>query len=130
MKNNDVLKGSGVTLWVRDPSGYLDFKNGEVDIQAPAVGAATDKAREGFAIIYDRTNSNSISLQGNGGTSITGIVYAPASNLDFNGNSNFGFKGGPIIAKGVDKANGNKSSVTITEAVDTTVKRLPQHLDR
>jgi hypothetical protein len=130
MKNNDTLKGSGVTLWVRGPSGYLDFKNSNVDIQAPVVGKATDGAKEGFAIIYDRDNPKPITIQGNGTTSITGIVYAPASNLDFNGTSDFGFKGGPIIAKGVDKANGNHATVTITDAVDTTVKRLPQHLDR
>jgi hypothetical protein len=130
MKNKSLLKGTGVTLYVRSPSGYLDFKNGDVDIQAPAAGAATNKAKEGFAIIYDRDNTNNISLQGNGGTQITGIVYAPVSKLDFNGNSCFGFKAGPIIVNGVVKANGNKSCVTVTDAVDTTVKRLPQHLDR
>ncbi|HET6699037.1 MAG TPA: hypothetical protein VFG88_08115, partial [Nocardioidaceae bacterium] len=122
MKNNSMLKGAGVTLYVQTP-GSLDFKNGEVDITAPSTGPLA-----GLAIVYDRDNHNNLGLQGNGGTSILGGVYAPASALDFNGNSCFGFGHGPVIVNGVIKANGNHSCVTITNPTDATIAKSPSHL--
>jgi hypothetical protein len=124
MKNNSMLKGAGVTLYVKKP-GSLDFKNGEVDITAPSTGPLA-----GFAIVYDRDNFNNLGLQGNGETSIVGGVYAPASALDFNGNSCFGFRRGPVVVNGVIKANGNKSCVTITNASDATIAKSPSHLNQ
>ncbi len=129
MKNNSLLAGTGVTLYVKSTPGYLDFKNGNVAITAPLT-APLPGVPAGFAIIYDRNNTNNLGLQGNGNTSITGILYAPASSLDFNGNSCFGFSGGPIIVNSVVKANGNKSCVTISNAVDTTVGRKLLHLNK
>ena len=125
MKNNTLLTGVGVTLWVRSPSGYLDFKNGDVVLTAPSLGPLKD-----YAVIYDRDNTNPLSLQGNGVTGITGIVYAPASKLDFNGNSCFGFSRGPVVVNGVIMANGNQSCVVVSNPVDTTVTRTPQYLSR
>ena len=129
LKNNDLLAGTGVTLYVKSPSGYLDFKNGNVAITAPSTPPLTG-VPPGFAIIYDPNNTNNLGLQGNGNTSITGIVYAPVSSLDFNGNSCFGFARGPIVVHGVAMANGNKSCVTITSAVDTAVTRTLLHLNK
>ena len=121
MKNNTFLKdlGKGVTLYVRS-GGYLDFKNGEVSISPMTSGPFA-----GFTIVYDRANTNMLSLQGNGKTSVQGIVYTPNSLLDFNGNSCFGFSGGPIVALGVEKANGNKSCVTVKDANDVDLPPLP-----
>jgi hypothetical protein len=124
MKNNTVLNGAGVTLYVTSPSGYLDFKNGIVNIIAPSGGVSA-----GYAIVYDRINSNPLGLQGNGVTSITGVVYAPDSILAFNGNSCFGFSGGPIILNGAS-TNGNQSCVTISNAVSDTVHRALLHLNQ
>jgi hypothetical protein len=121
MKNNTKLEGDGVTLYVKSP-GSLDFKNGEVDLTAGAV--------ENFAIIYDRDNANSLELQGNGETSIYGTTYAPSSKLDFNGNSCFGFGGGPVIVDGVIKANGNKSCVKVVDASPLTIDRRPTFLNQ
>ena len=137
MKNNTVLDGmKGVTLYAKSSilyaassSGYLDFKNGVVKIAAPLT-APFPGVSPGYAIIYDRDNTNNLGLQGNGGTSITGVVYAPASKLDFNGNSCFGFSGGPVIVSGVVMANGTKSCVTITGAVPITVSRTLLHLNQ
>lgn len=124
-KNNTVLNGTGVTLYAQSPDGFLDFKNGTVNLTAPTTGALKN-----YAVIYDRSNTNNLSLQGNGGTSITGLVYTPSSKLDFNGNSCFGFSGGPVIALGVVKANGNGSCVNVLNASETTVTKTPQHLSR
>lgn len=128
MKNNSLLAGTGVTLYVRNPSGYLDFKNGNVAITAPLTAPLTG-VPAGFAIIYDRNNTNNLYLQGNGVTSIAGIVYAPASSLVFNGNSCFGFSGGPIVLNNA-VTNGNKSCITVSNAVDTTVGRALLHLNK
>jgi hypothetical protein len=132
--NNSVLSGTGVTLYFTcgTPSsvhtcttadagtgGWLDGKNGEVSF-ASGVNLFPD-----FAIIYDRLNSNDLGLQGNGGTSITGAVYVPNGMLDFNGNSCFGFSKGPIIVNGVIKANGTKSCINVTDAVDKTAATQP-----
>jgi hypothetical protein len=128
LKNNSNLVGTGVTLYVKAPSGALAMKNGYVSITAPTT-APLPGVSPGYAIIYDRNNTNTLGLQGNGGTSITGITYAPASILDFNGNSCFGFGGGPIVLNGAT-TNGNQSCVTVSNAVDATVSRKLLHLNR
>lgn len=136
MKNNSVLQGTGVTLYftcgtVASPhvcgpgdttanSGWLDGKNGTVALSSGAAGF-TD-----YAIIYDRANPQpTIGLQGNGGTSISGGVYTAKAKLDFNGNSCFGFNGGPVVVLGVIKANGNKSCVNVTNANNVTASTQP-----
>jgi hypothetical protein len=128
-QNKTKLQGTGVTLYVKSPSGYLDLKNGDAIISAPAAGTAVKGARDGYVIIYDPDNTKGLGLQGNGDTMISGIVYAPKSRLDFNGNSCFGFRGGPIVVGG-GSTNGNKSCITVTDPVDTTVTRLRQYLSR
>jgi len=134
--NNSVLSGTGVTLYftcgtVASPhvctnadttanSGWIDGKNGEISIAAGAVGST------GYAIIYDRLNpQGSLGLQGNGGTSINGGVYAPNAKLDFNGNSCFGFNAGPVVVLGVLFANGNQACVNVTNASDITASTTP-----
>lgn len=132
-KNKSEFTGSGVTLYFTcgtkasphvcasgEAGGELDAKNGEVTLSAPPTGGLA-----GVAIVYDRENTQYLGLQGNGGTSITGAVYAPSSKLDFNGNSCFGFSGGPVIVSGVIKANGNTSCVTIDASIDAEIYSLP-----
>jgi hypothetical protein len=123
--NNSLLKGSGVTLYAQAPNGYLDFKNGNVDLSPPTSGTY-----KGYTVIYDRNNTNDLSLQGNGLTGISGITYAPSARLDFNGNSCFVFDGGPVVVAGVNLANGNQSCVKITNPADTEIQRTPLHLVR
>ena len=122
--NHTTVNGTGVTIFVPSP-GYLNWKNGYTAIAAPTSGPFQD-----LAIVYARDNTNPISIQGNGSTGITGIVYAPSSALDFNGNSCFGFSGGPVVVAGVDLANGNKSCITMTSPNDTTVARTELHLSQ
>ncbi|GAA2739330.1 hypothetical protein GCM10009867_34940 [Pedococcus aerophilus] len=124
--NNSLIDGTaGVTIYAPASNGYLNFKNGNVKINPSTTGTYA-----GYSIIYDRTNTQPISLQGNGVTGISGIVYAPSSPLDFNGNSCFGFSGGPVVVSGVQLANGNQSCVKILNPVDQTVARTPLHLTK
>ena len=123
--NNTLIDGlAGVAIYAQGPNGYLDFKNGNVKMNP----IASPSPYAGYAIIYDPSNTNPISLQGNGLTGVKGIVYAPSSKLDFNGNSCFGFEGGPVVVNGVQLANGNQSCVKITNPADTVVTRTPLHL--
>jgi hypothetical protein len=137
LKHNDLLnnKPGGVTLYftcgtpsaVRacsgsgEPGGQLFGKNGEMDLTA----RSTDPVA-GFAIIYDRHNTSSVQLQGNGLARIGGGVYAASSSLEFNGTSDFFIDGGPVVAKNVVKANGNQSSVHVTNSAGITVTQPPQ----
>jgi Flp pilus assembly protein TadG len=131
--NKSLLQGTGVTLYFTcgTPasvhtctasdllSGWLDGKNGDVALGSGAAGFAD------FVIIYDRANPRDVKLQGNGGTSLNGALYAPNANLDFNGNSCFGFSKGPVVVDGLIKANGTKSCITIADAVDRTAATQP-----
>lgn len=133
-KNSTVVTGSGVTLYAMcgttaaprpcaeagETGGYLDFKNGQVSLSAPTSGALA-----GMAVLYDRGNTQNLSLQGNGGTSITGAVYLRRGTLDFNGNSCFGFQHGPVVANGVTKANGDKACAQVTSSTDAVVPGVP-----
>ncbi|GAA4724906.1 hypothetical protein GCM10025782_23730 [Pedococcus ginsenosidimutans] len=125
-KNNTVLTSptGGVTLYAMSPNGLLDLKNGLVNITPMTTGPTA-----GFSIVYDPTNTNVLTLQGNGLTSITGKVYAPSSVLDFNGGSCFGFSGGPIVLGGAT-TNGTTSCVVVNNAVDATVYRGKESLTR
>ena len=132
-KNNTNLTGTGVTIYVlcgssatpracdnNEAGGKLDFKNGNVQPRR-----THQRPNQGLAIIYDRNNTQDLSLQGNGGTSITGTVYLKSGTLDFNGNSCFGFENGPVVADGVTKANGNKSCVRVTNSTDAQLAAVP-----
>ena len=141
--NHSVLKSSGgVTLFftcgtaaaVRAcldsdvpgvQSGRLDAKNGGLDIAAGAPGYT------GFAIIYDRKNPNTLDLQGNGGTEVTGGIYAPNTIMTFNGTSKFGVSGGPVVVKGADGV-GNNSGISVVNATSASLTSdpSPASLDR
>jgi hypothetical protein len=78
--------------------------------------------------VYDRKNTSNLGLQGNGDTAVTGAVYAPNAMLDFNGNSCFGFSGGPVISKGVIMANGNHSCVVVHNSINADVDTGPSEI--
>ena len=122
MKHNSTLtsSGSGVTLYFKSPNGRLDAKNGTIDhLKAPTGSPRGAPAGwpSGFAIIYDRDNSNPISAQGNGSTTITGGIYAKSATLDFNGTSEFHIIGGPVVVNG-GTGNGNPGTVFVDHAVN------------
>jgi Putative Flp pilus-assembly TadE/G-like len=143
LKNNDVLnnKAGGVTLYFTcgtpnavhaclssgEPGGLLDAKNGTTELTARSIDPVA-----GFAVVYDRHNTASIQLQGNGESWIDGGIYAAAASLDFNGTSCYTINRGPVVATSVIKANGTKSCVNVTNAAGTLVKQPPQSpaLDR
>ena len=75
-------------------TGRIPGRQERRDQRLRAPTPPSTRAVQDVAIMYDRSNTRSIGLQGNGGTSISGSVYAPRSDLDFNGSSCFGFGNG------------------------------------
>ena len=116
MKNNSTLTSSGgVTLYFKSANGMLDAKNGVIaGLKAPtgAPAGAPVGWPSGFAIIYDRDNTNVLSAQGNGNTTITGAIYGKSATIEFNGTSDFHFVGGPIVVK-TGTGNGNPGTVYV-----------------
>lgn len=136
LKNNDLLtnQAGGVTLYFTcgtpaaplacssagQAGGQLFGKNGDIDLTA----RTTDPVA-GFAVVYDRNNTSTVQLQGNGVGTINGGLYAKSAALEFNGSSDFVFNGGPVVANGIVKGNGTGSGVDIYEASSLTVNELP-----
>ena len=79
----------------------------------PSLGAGAGWP-SGMSIVYDRNNTKSLTLQGNGSTNITfgGAIYAVSSTINFNGNSCFKIDKGPVVAKS-GTGNGTKGCVTV-----------------
>ena len=122
-----------VTLFFAGPSGKLDIKNGDVDKLAaptttPLPSGFPSGWPSGFAIIYARTNTNTLDLQGNGDSfpDVTGNVYALKSTTSFNGNSCFQVSGGAVVIGGVSSV-GNKSCLNVLDAKNAG-NALPQNL--
>ena len=85
--------------------GYLDAKNGDLDIASGATGF-TAFARHLRPVEPEqpaRSRETAATERG-----ITGAVYAPNATLDFNGNSTFNFTYGPVVVESAD-GNGNQS---------------------
>ena len=136
LKNNSTLTNAsgGVTLYFTCGStsspaacsstgsagGQLYGKNGTVQLTARTSGSVAD-----YAVIYDRTNTQSVQLQGNGDSFIDGGVYAKSAALEFNGNSFFTITAGPVVADSVIKANGNKSGVNVNQATGANYATRP-----
>jgi hypothetical protein len=91
-----AVAGAGVTLYftcgisgVRASScsgdsspGTIDASGGNgINISAPASGALA-----GMAMIFDRDNTATLSLQGGSGNAVSGTIYAPAASMAMGGN--------------------------------------------
>lgn len=146
LKNNSGIRGTNVTIFVRN--GSLDFKNsGNVRLTAPtATTAASTPSGDipGFVIVYNRPSTAILGLQGNGTTtndgsgcssggtaSIDGGIYAPNALLSVNGTSCLSVNAGPIIVKSVDPCNcgdfnGNKSGLNLTNGSEISIDNLPK----
>jgi hypothetical protein len=127
-KHHTVVSGNGVTLYVQGPDGELDFKNGtSQNLTAPTTSPLTGWP-SGFVVIYDRSNTRPFSIQGNGNTTLGGIVYLPNSSVDFNGTSCLVIDNGALIAQDVVKANGDGACLTMNNAKNAGLGLPPSGL--
>jgi hypothetical protein len=77
---NVTLTGTGVTLDLLGSSSFPG--NATLNLTAPTSGTYN-----GVVIFQPSTNTNSISLVGNSGSTLKGIVYAPGAAVTLTGNS-------------------------------------------
>jgi hypothetical protein len=77
---NASMRGTGVTLDLLGSSNLTG--NITLDLTAPTSGTYN-----GILIYQPSSNANSLSLTGNAGSTLEGIIYAPAAAVTFTGNS-------------------------------------------
>ena len=75
------LNGNGVTFYI-SPTGSISATNGVMNLTAPTSGTYNS-----ILLYQDRSNSTNISFSGQGGSTLTGIFYAPTAALSFTGSS-------------------------------------------
>ena len=80
MSGNSSISGTGVTLILEGSTSFAG--NTSMDLTAPTTGTYN-----GLLFFVPSTNSSSISLVGNSGSTLEGIVYAPNAAVTFTGNS-------------------------------------------
>ncbi len=141
LKNTTNLVGAGVSIYATcktgstvrtcgptnaESGGTFNRKNGNMTISAPLTGPL-----KGLAIVYDRLNNSPVDLQGNGMSTLTGSIYAPASMLYVNGGSGNTITGGTVIVNSV-YSNGNGTYLTLIGGNTASWTKPPEglHLDQ
>jgi hypothetical protein len=77
---NVTLTGTGVTLYLLGSTNLIG--NVSLDLTAPTSGTYN-----GILMDQPSSNTQSLSLVGNSGSTLEGIIYAPGANVSFTGNS-------------------------------------------
>jgi Flp pilus assembly protein TadG len=76
-----TVTGAGVTFYL--VNGASVSINGNADLQ---LSAPTSGADAGFLFISDRSNTGSISINGDNSSTLTGVIYAPDGGVSYSGN--------------------------------------------
>jgi Flp pilus assembly protein TadG len=85
MAGQASISGTGVTIYLAPPNGSLSLTGGSsIDIIAP-----NDKSNpyNGIAIFQAPSDTNDMTVNGNSGSTLEGIIYAPSATLSFSGTS-------------------------------------------
>ena len=75
------VSGAGVTIYLVNGASVSINGNSHVQLSAPISGAYS-----GMLILSDRSNTGSITINGDNTSSITGVIYAPDGQVNYNGN--------------------------------------------
>jgi hypothetical protein len=95
LNGNDTLTGSNVMLYLTGPNASIDLEgNGAVTLSPMTTGPYA-----GITLFQDRTNTNGATLAANGNINITGTIYAPAANVNYQANGTTDVFGSQIIAQ-------------------------------
>ena len=119
--DSTILKGTGVTLYFTCSTGTvpracnaneegatMDFSgSGRIEIDAPTSGPLT-----GLGIVYDRNNSSTLRMTGNGSGGMSGAIYARSAKLLMNGNGCATAFQSVVIAKELE-FNGNPACLRV-----------------
>jgi len=83
VNGGDTVSGSGVTFYFTN-SGSLTMNGGSHAV----FSAPTSGTYEGILYFQDRSDSNTLIINGDTTSKWQGVIYAPAANLTLNGGSN------------------------------------------
>ena len=81
MNAGTTVTGSGVTFYLVNGASVSMNGNSDVQLSAPTTGTYA-----GFLFISDRSNTGSISINGDNSSTMTGVVYSPNGSVNYNGN--------------------------------------------
>jgi Flp pilus assembly protein TadG len=76
-----VVSGSGVTFYLVNGASVSMNGNSDVQLTAPTTGTYA-----GMLFISDRSNTGSLSINGDNSSTVTGVIYAPKGSVTYNGN--------------------------------------------
>lgn len=136
------LAGTGVTLYFtcENPSGsgarpcsYPGEQGGQFDASGNGVmsiTAPTTGQTKGLAVMYDRYNTSDLRLTGNGASTYTGTIYAPAATLDYRGQA-LGTPDSLIVVGGLAFKGGNATlDATYDESNNVDMPPTDLHLSK
>ena len=110
-----LMNSSGGTV------GSVDLEGGTMDITAPSTGCTIGAAGcyDGMLFYQSRTATadNTVKINGNNGSTISGALYFPQADLTFNGDSGMSANCMQIVVKDV-KFTGNSSVTNSCSGVD------------
>ena len=101
--NINTLSGSGVMIYVAPGGSLTATNNRSLTLSAPTSGTYS-----GVAIFQDRSNTSNFSTGNNFTLSVSGAVYMPAADVNFQNSVSFTSTGCFLfIAKSLTVKNGN-----------------------
>ena len=127
------LRGTGVTLYFTcgtstvpracnsgETGATLDASgNGSVVLSAPTSGRW-----KGFAVVYDRNNTATFRMTGNGSSTTVGTIYMPSGKIRLNGNGCAAAYDALVIVRDVE-TNGNPSCLDTIYNADNNAQVPP-----
>lgn len=131
-----LLQGTGVTLYftcstgtavrecnVGEAGATLDSSgNGELNIKAPTSGPL-----QGVAIAYDRNNTSTLRLTGNGSGGMTGAIYLASGKVQLNGNGCASTYNTLMVVKNIEM-NGNPACMKLNYDPNQNPRQAPTNL--
>jgi len=110
MNAHDTLNGTGVTIVMQ--SGGIRWNGGAtINLSAPTTG---DLA--GMLIYAPMGNDEEMNFNGNGSSTLTGTVFMPAADIEWNGTGNLAPSHVQIIAYTIELTGENNTSVIYQDA--------------
>jgi len=111
LQGNGALTGSGVTFFIASGSNTV-VGNGNMNLSAPTSGPYS-----GLLYYEPLSNNNGVSLTGNGGDNVQGIMYMPGAPVTLAGNGNLTVSL-DLIADSISSTGNGSITLTNYAAID------------
>ncbi|HNI70759.1 MAG TPA: pilus assembly protein TadG-related protein [Marmoricola sp.] len=116
----------GATWPFSEVGGSLRYSgNQTLKVVAPSTGPT-----KGFAILYDRNNSNSLNYSGNQANVLQGSIYAAKATMNMSGNSGTIGMNSAIVVQGVNLSGNAHFNINYTKEANPTQSKPSIGLSR